>query len=308
MSKKTCATSKKKRNESNNPKFPIYIVSKGRADTRLTSLALERMNVPYFIVVEEQEFKQYAAVIDKSKILILDKSYQDKYDTCDNLEATKSKGPGAARNFCWDHSIKSGHKWHWVMDDNIRHFFRLNKNLKIRVGDGTILKCMEDFALRYTNVGMVGPNYDYFVPESHANKNPPFTINTRIYSCNLIRNDVPFRWRGRYNEDTDLSLQMLKAGWCTIQFNAFMQGKAPTQTVKGGNDKDFYASEGTLPKSEMQVKLHPDASRLVFKFKRWHHHVDYSSFKKNLKLIRRAEIKKEKGINNYGMSVKKIAE
>jgi len=44
----------------------------------------------------------------------------------------------------------------------------------------------------------------------------------------LIRNDVPYRWRGRYNEDTDLSLRMLKDRWCTIQFNAFLQGKAAT--------------------------------------------------------------------------------
>jgi hypothetical protein len=131
-------------------------------------------------------------------------------------------------------------------------------------------------------------------------------INTRIYSCNLIRNDIKHRWRGRYNEDTDLSLMMLKDGWCTIQFNAFLQGKAGTQTVKGGNDADFYKDEGTLPKSQMQVKLHPDVSRLVFKFKRWHHHVDYSRFMKHNKLIRKVDSITFEKINNYGMEVKKL--
>ena len=33
-----------------NPKYPLYIVSKGRADSRLTSKALEKMLVPYYIV------------------------------------------------------------------------------------------------------------------------------------------------------------------------------------------------------------------------------------------------------------------
>ena len=40
------------------PKYPLYIVSKGRADTRLTSKALEYMKVPYSIVIEKQEYKE----------------------------------------------------------------------------------------------------------------------------------------------------------------------------------------------------------------------------------------------------------
>jgi hypothetical protein len=131
-------------------------------------------------------------------------------------------------------------------------------------------------------------------------------MNTRIYSCNLIRNDVPFRWRGRYNEDTDISLRMLKAGWCTIQFNAFLQGKVATQTVKGGNTAEFYAREGTLAKSLMQVQLHPDVSRLVKKYGRWHHYVDYAPFKKN-RLIRAKGVSAAAGVNDYGMSLKELA-
>lgn len=285
-----------------NPNFPLYIPSKGRADSRLTSRTLEMMKTPYYIVIEDQEYSQYAKVIDKKKILVLDKTYQDKYNTCDNLGNSKSKGPGAARNFAWDHSISLGTKWHWVMDDNIKYFFRFNKNLKVPVSDGTVFRCMEDFVLRYQNVAMAGPNYFMFVKRKSGNL-PPFVLNTRIYSCNLIRNDVPFRWRGRYNEDTDLSLRMLKAKWCTIQFNAFLQGKANTQTVKGGNSKEFYNAEGTSAKSQMQVKLHPDVSKIVHKFGRVHHHVDYSRFK-NISLIRRANINID-GVDNYGMSLKK---
>ena len=54
-----------------NPKYPLYIVSKGRADSRLTSKALEKMQVPYYIVIEKSDYKDYSAVIDKKKILIL---------------------------------------------------------------------------------------------------------------------------------------------------------------------------------------------------------------------------------------------
>jgi hypothetical protein len=189
------------------------------------------------------------------------------------------------------------------MDDNIRVFARLNDNAKVYVSDGTIFRCMEDFVGRYSNVAMAGPNYWMFAKRKQTL--PPFILNTRIYSCNLIRNDLPFRWRGRYNEDTDLSLRMLKAGWCTVQFNAFLQYKSPTQSVRGGNMADFYAVEGTLPKSQMLVDMHPDVARLTWKFKRAHHEVDYKPFRRN-RLIRRPNVAIAEGVNNYGMALVKV--
>ncbi len=280
-----------------NPDLPIYIVSKGRADSRLTSKALEAMGVPYSIVVEEQERDNYAAVIDPEKILILDPAYQRDYDACIRLGDTESRGAGPARNFVWDHALANGSSWHWVMDDNILWFGRYNRNLKVPAGNGAIFKAMEDFVQRYTNVSMAGPQYFMFV--NRKEKLPPFVANTRIYSCNLIRNDAPFRWRGRYNEDTDLSLRMLKAGWVTVLFNAFLQYKMPTMQMKGGNTDEIYR-DGTYRKSKMIVDLHPDVSRIVWRFGRCHHHVDYRPFKKN-KLRRRTDIDVPQGIDNYGM-------
>lgn len=186
------------------------------------------------------------------------------------------------------------------MDDNIRGFWRYCDNRKIRVKDGTLFKAAEDLVLRYKNVGMAGPNYFMFV--SRKDQQAPLILNTRIYSCNLIRNDIPYRWRGRYNEDTDLSLRILKDGWCTIQFNFFLQQKIVTQAIKGGNTKEFYSKEGTLPKSRMQVAMHPDCSKLVWKFGRWHHHVDYNRFKNN-KLILKEDVIVSNKIDNYGLKL-----
>ena len=181
------------------------------------------MNVPYYIIVEESDWDKYSAVIDKQKILILPEKYLDEYDTFDDLGRTKSTGPGAARNYAWDHSVKRGAKRHWVMDDNIVGFMRWNNNLQLYVVTGAYFRAMEDFVDRYKNVAMAGPNYFMFA--ARKTKAPPFITNTRIYSCNLVKNNLPYRWRGRYNEDTDLSLRILKDGWCTVQFNAFLQHK-----------------------------------------------------------------------------------
>lgn len=281
-----------------NAEHPVYIVSKGRWERPLTARALEVMGVPYWMVIEEQERDRYARTIDSRRLVILDPEYQRDYDTCDDLGESKSKGPGPARNFAWDHAIDSGASWHWVMDDNIRHFVRLNHNRKIRCQTGSCLRAMEDFADRYSNVAMAGPNYRGFANQQSASLS--FITNTRIYSCILIRNDIPYRWRARYNEDTDLSLRVLKDGWCTVQFNAFLQDKMVTQSMKGGNTDAFYAIEGTLAKSQMQVKLHPDVSRLVWKYGRWHHHVDYRPFKRN-RLKLRDDVTIAEGVNDYGM-------
>jgi hypothetical protein len=81
-----------------------------------------------------------------------------------------------------------------------------------------------------------------------------------------------------------------------------LQNKLRTQVLKGGNTEVFYSKEGTLPKSQMQVDLHPDVSKLVWKFNRWHHYVDYRPFKKN-KLILKKELIIPEGVNNYGMKL-----
>lgn len=265
------------------PTYPIYIVSKNRHDKCLTNRALTRMNVPHYVVVEKEQESLYRENLSElATVIVLPETYLDAYDTCDNFGRQKSVGPGAARNFCIDHSSENGFKWHWVMDDNLDDFHRLTDNEKRPVRVGATLKAAEDFTLRFSNVPLSGLNYYSFAKKT--DKVPPFITNTRIYSCLLINNESGYRWRGRYNEDTDLSLRILKDGLCTIQFNAFLCGKITTQRMKGGNSDEFYFSEGTLPKSKMIADLHPDCAKVVWRFNRWHHHVDYKRFKQNLLL------------------------
>lgn len=180
-----------------NPNYPVYIISKGRWESRLTVKALIKINIPFKIVVEPQEYDNYAAVINPENILILPFS---------NL----GQGSIPVRNWVWEHSINIGAEQHWILDDNIRWFGRLNQNLKNYVDSGTIFKAAEDFTDRYENIALSGFQYEMFTPRKETTR--PFILNTRIYSCILIKNNIPYRWRGRYNEDTDLSLRVLKDG------------------------------------------------------------------------------------------------
>ena len=300
-------------------RYPIYIISKGRSDSMVTSKSLTRMKIPHYIAIEPQDWKDYEKALVNFNL--------SDYVTLLELPfSNHGDGPGRARNWCWDHSISIGAKRHWVLDDNIADFYRLHKNVRIRVESAAFFAPMEDFVDRYTNIKIAGPQYRFFCAPNQAY--PAFVKNTRIYSCLLIDNSCQYRWRGRYNEDTDICLRVLKSGDCTVQFNAFLQGKMPTQALKGGNTDEFYHAEvgldengvaiksddikidegkryninGTIAKSQMLVDMHPDVASLVFRYGRWHHHVNYDSFKKT-KLQRRTDIEFPKGINNYNMKL-----
>jgi hypothetical protein len=274
-----------------NPKYPVYIISKGRWESRQTSKALEAMKVPYRIVIEPQEYDQYSAVIDPAKILVLPFS---------NL----GQGSIPARNWVWEHSIKEGHKRHWILDDNLNGFYRLNYNLKTPCQSGAIFKSIEDYCDRYKNIKMSGMNYFMFA--SRKSKIQQYTPNTRVYSCILLSNDIKQRWRGQYNEDTDLSIRILKNKYCTLLFNAFLAAKTQTMTMKGGNTEDLYLIEdGRLKMAQSLKDQHPDIVKITRKWGRYQHHVDYSGFKKN-KLQLKKGIKIQEGVNNYGMILQQL--
>lgn len=286
------------------PRFPIYIISKGRWESRLTAKSLEAIAVPYRIVVEPQERDNYAAVIDPDKILVLPFS---------NL----GQGSIPARNWVWQHAVAEGHKRHWILDDNINGFYRLHNNLKTPVHTGATFAAAEDFVERYDNVGLAAFNYFMFAPRKSASIRP-FTLNTRCYSCILINHDLTGglglnragiegrleeRWRGRYNEDTDLSLRALKAGWCTVLFNAFLAWKMTTMTMGGGNTEALYKlapgeKDGRLQMAESLKEQHPE-TEIVWKWGRWQHSYNYRVFNQPLRLRHGVSVPDQP--NNYGM-------
>jgi hypothetical protein len=269
-----------------NPTYPVYVISKGRASARPTSRFLEKASVPYRVVVEPQEYAEYAAVIDPRKILTL--PFSDL-----------GLGSIPARNWVWEHSITEGHARHWILDDNIAGLSYFNRNQRAYLRTGTGFVVMERFADRYENVALCGPEYDFFLTKKWPHRRP-LTLNTRIYSFILIDNALPFRWRGRYNEDTDLSLRCLKAGLCTVLFNAFLQKKAATMSMAGGNTDELYQGDGRLKMAQSLQRQHPDVVKITRKWGRWQHQVDYRPFRGN-KLARRPDAVVPEGVDNFGM-------
>lgn len=182
-----------------------------------------------------------------------------------------------ARNWVWEHAKSSGASKHWILDDNIRGIMRRWKACRVPCDSGPAFAAAEEYTARYSNVGVAGLNYHMACPNKQ--KIQPVRKNVHIYSCLLIDNALPFRWRGRYNEDTDLCLQVLAAGLCTLQFNVFMIQKMPTMTMKGGNSDELYKGDGRL---EMAMSLQRQWPRLVDikrRFGRPQHVVNWRQFR-----------------------------
>lgn len=278
-----------------NPRFPVFIPTKGRWESRLTIKALEKIGVPYTAFIEAQEYEQYAAVVNPANLHVM--------PHCD-------RGLVVTRNYIWDHAESLGVERFWTFDDNIANFQRLNRGAKVYMGDGTFLYAIEDFAMRYTNLPIVGMAYRGFAKQNQ--KLPPIILNTRVYSNMLIETNAcdpatgkPFRNEGFYNDDTDLCLRVLKAGLCVAQINAFLIGKSPTMKVQGGMTP-HYQGDGRYKMADELRRKHPDVVTITRKWGRWQHQVDYRPFRNN-RLIRKPGVEIPEGPNEYGMKLVKVA-
>lgn len=271
-------------------RYPVFIPTKGRAQSPLTIRAFDALGVDYRIVVEAQEVDAYAAVVAPERILVL---------------PFAGRGLVAARNWIWDYAQGLGVSRFWTFDDNIKAFYRLNHNLKVPVRTTATFRAIEDFADRYDNVAIAGMHYFMFA--SRKSKLPPVEFNTRVYSNMLIQTDLlerdgrPFRNRGFFNDDTDLCLRVLKDGWCTVLFLAFLAEKSVTMSVPGGMTP-HYQGDGRLKMAQELQGYHPDVTKITWKWGRWQHSVDYRPFKHN-RLRLKPGVRVPEGVNEYGMQL-----
>ena len=283
-------------------RYPIYIISKGRAAYGPhTAKTLYNMGVDFKVAVEPQDVEAYknSPYIREDQVLELPFS-------------NHGLGSGPARNWCWEHAKSEGHKRHWLMDDNLQKFYRLHKNRRYQVDKGSgIFRSTEDFVDKFENIALAGLQYKFFAIDDCAY--PPYILNTRIMSCFLIDNDCPVQWRGKFNEDVDLSIRVLKEGLCTMLFYSFLCGKLRTGTVKGGNTEEIYNNyqeDASYNKSRMLYEMHPDCVELIERFGRDHHHVNLNKIinkyghpaRQNVPILKK-DVDIVNKIDNYGMDL-----
>jgi hypothetical protein len=252
------------------PRYPVYVPSKARYDVRFTAKCLTECGVPFYLVVEPQEEAHYREHFPKAAILTLPWTGDDARRRAYCAErGIENGGLIAARNWIMEHAIAGGAERHWQLDDNIRDFWRRYQGKRLRCDAGPALRVCEDFTDRYENVAISGLNYYMFAPDDR--KIRPFQANCHVYSCSLINNAIPFRWRLAYNDDTDICLQALAAGWNTLLLNTFLCWKLRTMTVKGGNTHALYQGDGRLKMARSLERMWPGVVTTDRRFNRPQH-------------------------------------
>lgn len=199
-------------------KYPIYVLSKGRADSAKSMDNFEQAGLNPTVFVEAEE----------------EHAYREHYK---NVVVIPKSGQGVSyvRNYIKDYSITQGDSWHWQVDDNILDFrIRLN-NKNVKHSCRNILAIAEHITDQYENIGIAGLTHVAFA----FSKKNHVSINRQTYSCVLVNNSVPIKWTPDLPEDTDYSLQVLTRGLCTLSFNKLLINKEVTKEGNGGNDNSY---------------------------------------------------------------------
>jgi hypothetical protein len=248
--------------------------------------------VPFRLVVEPAEARLYAERWPSAELLVT------PHDEMRLL---------GVRNWIRDFSIDEGWDRHWQLDDNITDFRRYYRGYGLPVDVGVALRVCEDFTDRYTNIGVSGLSYRAFMGPWVS---VPFWLNCHVYSTSLIWNRMPYRWRALYNDDTDLCLQVLAGGLCTVALNIFIANKALTMHVKGGNTDDLYRGDGRLRMARSLERQWPYVVETKRRFDRPQHVVRGAWHGFDTPLERRTDIDWAalEGVNEYGLQLEQVAD
>lgn len=240
---------------------PIYVISKRRWQYPYTIRALQSLGAHFWLVVEPHEAEQYAPLVQPDQLLVL--PFQDRGTSV------------YARNFVRDHAERYA-AYHWILDDNISHFFVCTYPHEWLATDPSPFDDISRFARLFANLGISGMQYSMFVA-TNLTSYRDVVFNMRVYSCILINHALPMRWRGVYNEDTDLSLRAMKAGWATALWYRYTASKLTTMRIPGGNTDTLYADRlrGRYRMALSLQRQHPDVARVGYRWGRLQHIVDY---------------------------------
>jgi exopolysaccharide biosynthesis predicted pyruvyltransferase EpsI len=70
--------------------------------------------------------------------------------------------------------------------------------------------------------------------------------------------------------------------------------------MKGGNTDELYKDEGRLKMAQSLYRQHPDIVKIIRRWGRYQHYVNYEPFKNN-RLIKKGEIDILPETNEYGL-------
>tara|TARA_E500000318_G_scaffold106454_1_gene114480 strand:+ start:10037 stop:11269 length:1233 start_codon:yes stop_codon:yes gene_type:complete len=292
-----------------NPKFPIYIVSFNRFDFCYYTVSnLEKMKVKYWLCIQKSQEKNYKKLLNNNN-----------YSYCLGLVLSENTTQGGykQRNKCMEHARQNKFKKCWILDDNIQGWSLQNQGEHL-INNGFCFSFIENWIENIKEpIGIFSHSYSFDIRQNQLTK--PYYVNSKNYSSLLLDLDLlktnNIKWRLKYNEDVDLTLQCLYKKIYTLSSNFLTCNKMPTLSCKGGNTTSIYEQGkkfdekfDTLYNKWKNTKF-KDSIKKIIKHEdgRTHHLVNYSNIEKiqNLNdfITPKKKFKKEKSLKDFDIKI-----
>lgn len=269
-----------------NPRFPVYIVSFNRYEHCFYTVKnLEKMKVKYYICIQKSQQIDYKQMLDDNNFI-----------HCLDLVLSKDTNDGGyiQRNKCMDHAEKNNFEKCWILDDNINGWDYLNEGSH-KITNGWCFSNIEQLIDNIKEpIAIFSHSYNFDIRKN--NIYAPLQVNRKNYSSLLLNLDLlkdnNIKWRLKYNEDVDLTLQVLNKKLFTLSSNYIVCNKLPTLSCKGGNTTSIYDKGrkfddklNTLFDTWKNTKISKFIKKIVkHKDKRDHHLVEYDKITNYLNL------------------------
>lgn len=219
-------------------KFPIGILSYGRYNDNFTSKYLVKCGIRHTIFVEPCEYYLYINNYfnnlepEKQELVEIRNVGEDFH--------TRNLGGTPVRNYILDYYYVKGFARCWILDDNIKCYYRYNRGCKTEIYSGSIFSSIEKYIEIYENVGVCSHNFSPFITTGRSR--PVIVLNEKQYSSLLLLTDKQYRFRHKYNEDVLISVEYIISGKLNFCFNHILYNKNTSGTDKGGNTDTIYSN------------------------------------------------------------------
>ena len=218
----------------------------------------------------------------KDRVLIFDWYEEIKHtDTLDNFGFEKMpSGAVPVRNATIAISQLRGERRHWQLDDDYTGFALTNANLVKKKGlNGRELQWWMCRIAKFADSISI-PNCGFALGTIESAPENALKLGTRVFNAhNQSSTGLATRWRSRLNDDLINAIDTHRLGQKVEYSFLFLALTMPPSQQEEGGLSDIYRDEGTVRKSAYPILLAPNAAKLVIKFGRYHHAVNWKKIR-----------------------------
>jgi hypothetical protein len=225
--------------------LPILICSKGRPDGPTFRL-LDAAYLPYQVIVENHEADTYAAALGDNRVIRM---------------AARDRGLAYSRQFALDYARAKNWPWYWMLDDDIKGFFRTVDKKTVPTA-ANALEFAQDLT-EYNECGQIGLEYQQFAWSN--TKSIVWNSYCDVAVC--IRTDLPVNYRTQlpFKSDRDFTLQILSLGFHVAKL-AQISFAVPRNGSNKGGLYDLYKTDAERAASlEMERLWGPQIAKAIVK-------------------------------------------